>query len=307
MRRLVLPDARVLRFLRSKKTIVLSPLFLPACTGGVLSPEGPIARAEQTTILDALIIMLAIVLPTILAALAFAWWFRASNTRAKYRPQFAFSGRLELLIWSVPILTIVFLAGLIWAGAHALDPARKLDSRQKPLDVDAVSLDWKWLFIYPAQGVASVNVLPIPAGTPIHISITSASVMNAFFIPQLGSMIYSMNGMMTQLNLQADHAGDYMGLSSHYSGDGFSDMHFTVHALSADLFADWIGAARRSGADLTRDAYAALAKQSRHVAPTTFKSVDTTLFDDIVTQKIPPADGPQNGEGVAKPNQRPEG
>ncbi len=251
--------------------------------------------------------MLAIVLPTIAAALGFAWWFRASNTRATYRPQFAFSGKLELLIWSVPMLTILFLGGLIWAGAHQLDPARPLDSKQKPLDIEAVSLDWKWLFIYPDQGIASVNVLDVPAGIPIHLAITSASVMNAFFIPQLGSMIYTMNGMVSRLNLLADHQGDFMGLASHYSGDGFSDMHFTVHALAPRAFADWVAAVRGAGPELDRDAYAKLAVQSRNIAPYTYKSVDRALFEDIATQKIAPAEGPKTGEGIAKPSQRPEG
>jgi cytochrome o ubiquinol oxidase subunit 2 len=297
----------VFRLPAKKHTIAFLPLALTACTGGILAPEGPIARAEQTTILDSLIIMLAIVVPTILAALTFAWWFRASNTRAKYRPNFAFSGQLELLIWSVPILTIVFLGGLIWVGAHQLDPAQPLGGKQKPVNIQAVSLDWKWLFIYPDQGVATVNDLPMPAGTPIHIAITSASVMNAFFIPQLGSMIYAMNGMVTQLNLQADHPGDYMGLSSHYSGDGFADMHFTVHAMSPASFANWVTEARKHGPDLTRQAYATLARPSGNVASATYKSIDASMFGDIATQKIPPADGPANGAGTTKSHQRPEG
>ena len=147
--------------------------------------------------------------PTIAATLAFAWWFRATNTRAAYLPDFAYSGRLELIVWAIPVLVIMLLGGVIWIGSHELDPAKPLASKTPPLDIQVVSLDWKWLFIYPNQGVASVNQLVLPAGVPIHFSLTSGSVMNAFFVPQLGSMIYTMNGMTTQLNLRADTPGTF--------------------------------------------------------------------------------------------------
>ena len=194
--------------------------------------------------------MLAIVLPTIAATLAFAWWFRASNMRARYLPDWAYSGRIELIVWGIPCMVIMLLGGVAWIGSHDLDPAKPLASNTPPLEVQGVSLDWKWLFIYPDQGVASVNQLVVPAGVPIHFSLTSASVMNAFFIPQLGSMIYTMNGMTTQLNLQADAPGTFRGLSSHFSGDGFSDMHFDVRALPAEQFAAWIAATRSTGPTL---------------------------------------------------------
>ena len=164
---------------------------LSGCSAIVLSPHGPVGQAENTILYNSLAIMLAIVIPTIIAVLAFAWWFRASNKRAKYRPDFAYSGRIELVTWGIPLLVILLLGGVIWTGSHDLDPAVPLKSRSKPLEVQVVSLDWKWLFIYPAQGVASINQLVVPAGAPVHFSITSASVLNAFFIPQLGSMIYT--------------------------------------------------------------------------------------------------------------------
>ena len=195
-------------------------------------------------LIDSLAIMLAIVVPTIVATLAFAWWFRASNTRARYLPDWDYSGRIELIVWSIPLLVIMLLGGVAWIGSHDLDPAKPLASNTPPLEVQVVSLDWKWLFIYPDQGVASVNQLVVPVGVPLHFSLTSASVMNAFFIPQLGSMIYTMNGMTTQLNLQADAPGTFRGLSSHFSGDGFSDMHFEVLAVPAERFNAWIEATR---------------------------------------------------------------
>src|SRR5579863_10646469 len=191
---------------------------------GVLDPHGPVGASEKLVLLDSLAIMLVIVVPTILATFAFAWWFRASNKRARYRPSWAFSGTLELIVWAIPALVVIFLGGIAWFGSHALDPYRALPSKQPPLEVEVVSLDWKWLFIYPNDGVATVNQLYIPAGRPVHFRLTSSGVMNSFFVPQLGSQIYTMSGMTSQLSLQADKAGTYRGLSAQFSGAGFSSM-----------------------------------------------------------------------------------
>src|SRR5205807_9933938 len=171
------------------------------------------------------------------------------------------SGRIELIVWGIPLLVIMLLGGVVWIGSHDLDPAKPLTSNTPPLEMQVVSLDWKWLFIYPSQRVASVNQLVVPAGVPIHFSLTSASVMNVFFVPQLDSMIYTMNGMTTQLNLQADAPGTFRGLSSHFSGDGFADMHFGVFALPAERFAAWVKAMRSKGPTLDPDTYAALSRQ----------------------------------------------
>jgi cytochrome o ubiquinol oxidase subunit 2 len=275
--------------------VVIAPIVLTACQAAVLDPQGPIGIAEKTILIDSLAIMLAIVLPTIAATLAFAWWFRASNARARYLPDWAFSGRIELIVWAIPLLTIILLGGVAWIGSHDLDPAKPLASDTPPLEVQGISLDWKWLFIYPSQRVASVNQLVVPAGVPIHLSLTSASVMNAFFIPQLGSMIYTMNGMRTQLNLRADALGTFLGLSSHYSGDGFSDMHFNVQAVPAERFAAWIEVTRNAGPTLDAGSYAALARQSMNVSPFTYRAADPELFQQIVMQKLPPGLGPQTG------------
>ncbi len=202
--------------------------LLAGCAPAVLDPAGPVGTANRTLLLDSLAIMLVIVVPTILATLAFAWWFRSSNPRARRLPNWAYSGQIELVTWSIPLMTIILLGGVAWVGSHELDPARPLPSKGggPAMEVQVVALDWKWLFIYPGQKVASLNELVIPAGMPVHFTLTSASVMNAFFVPQLGSMIYVMNGMASDLNLQADKPGVFHGLSAHYSGDGFSDMHF---------------------------------------------------------------------------------
>jgi cytochrome o ubiquinol oxidase subunit 2 len=260
-----------------------------------LDPQGFVGISDKTILVDSLAIMLAIVLPTLAATLAFAWWFRATNTQATYLPDFAYSGRLELIVWAIPLLVIMLLGGVAWIGSHDLDPAKPLPSSTPPLEIQGVSLDWKWLFIYPDQRVASVNQLVVPAGQPIHFSLTSASVMNAFFIPRLGSMIYTMNGMRTQLNLRADTPGTFRGLSSHYSGDGFSDMHFAVRALPPEQFAAWIEATRSTGPTLDAASYASLSKQSVGTAPFTFRAADPGLFQQILIQKLPPGPGPQTG------------
>jgi cytochrome o ubiquinol oxidase subunit 2 len=274
-------------------------LSLSACGTAVLKPGGPVGIAEKTILIDSMVIMLAIVVPTIVATLVFAWWFRASNTKARYRPDWAYSGRIEMVTWAIPLLVIVLLGGVTWIGSHELDPAQPLESKVPPLEVEVVSLDWKWLFIYPKQHVASVNSLVIPAGTPVHFSLTSASVMDAFFVPQLGSMIYTMNGMRTQLNLQADRPGTFGGLSAHYSGDGFADMHFDVHAVSIPQFEAWITTARQTGSALDAASYATLAKQSSDVHPFSYRNVDAMLFDQIVTQKLAPGPGPTGQPGQA--------
>ena len=240
-------------------------------------------------------IMLAIVVPTGIVALAFAWWFRASNTRAIHLPEFEYSGQIEMITWSIPLLTIMLLGGVTWIGSHELDPAQPLAAKAAPLEVQVVSLDWKWLFFYPAQRVASVNRLVIPAGVPVHFALTSASVMNAFFIPDLGSMIYTMNRMKTDLNLVADNPGEFLGELAMFSGDGFAGMHFNVEAVPPDQFKAWVDETRNSGGKtLDSDAYKALAKQSIDVAPFVFSDIEPDLFQKILTQALPPGPGPES-------------
>ena len=269
-------------------SLVLAPL-LGGCTG-VLDPQGPIASAEKTILFNSLGIMLAIVIPTILATLGVAWWFRASNARAKYLPDWEYSGRIEMVVWAIPAMTVLLLGGIGWVGSHDLDPPKPIPSTTNPVEVQVVSLDWKWLFIYPDLGLASVNRLIIPAGTPISFQLTSDGVMNSFFVPQLGSQIYTMAGMTTRLQLQADQPGSYPGLSAQFSGDGFSDMHFTVDAVSPDKFAEWVNGARGKGDRLDPQSFAALAKQSTAVPVSTYGTVSQDLFQAIVHPNVPPAE-----------------
>ena len=262
--------------------VLIGVAALAGCTEGVLDPKGPIAAAERQILFNALGIMLAIVIPTILATLGVAAWFRASNKRARYLPDFEHSGRLELLVWAIPAMTVILVGGVAWVGAHDLDPRKPIESTAKPVQVQVVSLDWKWLFIYPEEGIASVNQLTIPVGTPVSFKLTSSGVMNSFFVPQLGSQIYTMAGMVTSLHLQADHPGTYRGLSAQYSGDGFADMRFSVNAVSAEEFSRWVDTARSAGPVLDAPAYAELAKPSAAVAPITYRAVAPDLFDGVV-------------------------
>jgi cytochrome o ubiquinol oxidase subunit 2 len=261
----------------------------------ILDPQGPIGAADTAILIDSVAIMLAIVLPTIVAIFAFAFWFRASNTRARYLPNWEYSGRIELVVWSVPALTIILLGGVAWIGAHQLDPAKAVEGSAKPLTIQAVSLDWKWLFIYPDQRVATINTLTVPAGVPLRFELTSSSVMNVFFIPQFGSMIYTMNGMATQLNLRADRPGTFQGLSAHFSGDGFSDMHFDVHVVPSEQFSKWAQDASRAEKSLDELSYGEIAKPSMKSQPAVYRLADPQLFNSVVTQKLPPSPGAQAG------------
>jgi cytochrome o ubiquinol oxidase subunit 2 len=270
----------------------------------ILDPQGPVGIAQKAILLGSLGIMLAIIIPTIIAIIAFAFWFRASNPKAQYRPNWAYSGRIEMVVWSIPLLTIILLGGVAWIGSHDLEPSKPLESSKEPLDIQVVSLDWKWLFIYPRQSIATVNTLTVPAGVPLRFTLTSASVMNAFFIPQFGSMIYTMNGMTTRLNLQADNVGDFRGLSSHFSGDGFAEMGFGVKVVAESDFQNWAQQTGSSDKALNRDSYAELAKQSTGNRPDTYRLDDPHLFDAISMQHIPPAPGPEPEGGRAEVSPR---
>jgi len=284
--------------------VMAGAIGLSGCNTGIFDPVGPVGSAEKSILIDSLGIMLAIVLPTIVAIVAFAWWYRASNGRARYLPDWEYSGRIEMVVWGIPLLVIMLLGGVAWIGSHDLDPAKPLASSTKPLKIQVVSLDWKWLFIYPDQKIASVNELVVPVGTPVHFSLTSASVMSAFFIPQLGSMIYTMNGMTTQLNLQADRTGIFHGLSAHYNGDGFSDMHFDTRVVSAAEFSTWAQKAAGSILALDDQSYGELSKQTIHVTPFTFRLENPNLFHEIVMQTLPPGPGPDLEQPTASVSPR---
>ena len=249
---------------------------------GVLDPHGPVAGAERTILLNATVIMLAVIVPVIVLTLVFAWWFRASNRHARYLPDWAYSGPMEIVVWSIPLLVVLFLSGIAWIGSHDLDPAKPLANEAAPLEVQVISLDWKWLFIYPSLGIASVNRLPVPTATPLHLRLTSASVMNSFFVPQLGSQIYTMAGMVTKLNLQADRAGVYPGISAQFSGQGFSDMRFDTVAMPQAEFEQWVAKTKSTKLVLNTASYAQLAQSGVVVDQAAYSSVTADLFSEVV-------------------------
>jgi cytochrome o ubiquinol oxidase subunit 2 len=255
---------------------------------GVMDPKGPIAAAEWKILLDSLGIMLAIVIPTIAATLGAAYWFRSSNRRARYLPESVYSGRLEVLVWSIPAMTVLLVGGVAWIGSHDLDPRKAIASATNPIRVQVVSLDWKWLFIYPDQGIATVNQLTTPVGAPISFELTSSRVMNSFFAPQLAGQIYTMPGMATRLQPRADHVRTYRGFSAQYSGEGFADMRFSIAAVPADSFAQWVDATRSASSLLDAKAYADLAKPSSAVAPFSYRAVSPDLFGGILRSAMQP-------------------
>ncbi len=262
-----------------------------------MDPQGPIASAQRLLLINSTEIMLVVVVPVILATLGFAWWYRSSNARASRSLGKSYEGRIEFVTWSIPALIVILLSGVIWIGSHQLDPRVPIPANAKPLRVEVVALDWKWLFIYPDQGIAAVNQLVVPVGTPLDFRLTSATVMNSFFVPQLGSQIYTMGGMTTHLNLLADAPGEYPGFSANFSGDGFAEMRFIAKAVPPGDFDAWVAQVRGSGSALDNAAYAALAKPSKAVPPTTYRSVEPKLFDRIIEQTV---SGPEKaGVGAA--------
>ena len=269
---------------------IAAGLVLPiaACNRGILDPVGPVGHAEKTILNNATAIMLANIVPTMSATIAFAWWFRAGNKKAEYRPDWEYSGAIELVVWSIPALTVLLLGGIAWIGSHDLEPSKPLKSAAPAVKVDVVSLDWKWLFIYPDQGIATVNRLVVPAGTPVDFRLTSATVWNVFFVPQMGTMIYTMPRMTTRLSLQADKPGVYDGLSAHFSGDGFPGMGFKVHALPPAQFASWAADARGRGQALDGRTFAELSRPSSYVKPYNYGAVSPGLFAAIVANRAPP-------------------
>ena len=288
--------ARAIRLAAAASLAVLAG----ACNRGVLDPAGPVAAQEKQILINSTAIMLAIIIPTMVATIAFAWWFRRGNAKATYRPDWEYSGSIELVVWAVPVLTIMLLGGIAWIGSHDLEPSRPLPSNKPALNVEVVSLDWKWLFIYPDQGIATVNQLVVPAGTPVSYRLTSATVWNVFWVPRMGSMIYTMPRMTTRLNLQADQPGSFKGASGHFSGDGFPGMEFQVQSLPPDQFALWAQGARGKGPALDGRAYAELSKPSSYVKPITYGAVAPGLYDSIVANRAPanPVPPPEHNRPV---------
>ncbi|SDD02375.1 ubiquinol oxidase subunit II [Paraburkholderia lycopersici] len=257
-------------------------VLLGGCNMALLAPKGDIGVQEKNLILISLGLMLLVVIPVIMLTLWFAWRYRASNTRATYAPRWSHSTAIEVVVWSIPCVIVLTLGVLIWRTTHSLDPYRPLESQTKPVRVDVVALNWKWLFIYPDYGVASVNQLAIPVDTPVEFKLTAESLMNSFFIPQLGSQVYAMPAMQTKLHLIANEPGVYAGRSAAFSGPGFSDMHFETLATSRADFDAWIAQAKASPTMLSRAAYEQLARPGEKAPVTRYSNVAPGLFDGVV-------------------------
>jgi cytochrome o ubiquinol oxidase subunit II len=272
----------------------------------LLNPMGPIGADERQLILTAFGIMLLVVIPVIVMTFWFAWRYRASNSDATYAPRWENSHKIEAVVWAVPAIIVAFLSVLVWRSSHELNPYKPIASKVKPVQVEAVSMDWKWLFIYPQLGIASVNKLVFPTNVPVSFRITSDTVMTSFFIPQLGSQIYAMAGMQTRLNLLADKAGTYRGMNSQFSGDGFSGMHFNAVATSAKGFQDWVRQVRRSHTTLDQAGIKKLEKRSTNAPVQYFATVQPGLFGSIIRKYMPSmapkATAAKQGRGKAPGN-----
>ncbi len=269
--------------------------MLCACHAVVLDPSGDVAQQQRDLLIYSTVLMLIVIVPVMVMTVLFAWRFRQSNRAARYEPDWDHSIHLELLIWAAPLLIIIGLGGLTWVGTHLLDPYRALSrikagepiaSAAPPLQVEVVALDWKWLFIYPEYGIATVNELAAPVDRPIDFRITASSVMNSLFIPALAGQIYAMPGMETRLHAVANTAGDYQGFSANYSGAGFSGMHFVFRALADADFERWIARMRTDGGALGRADYLRLERPSENAPVQAFASVDPGLYRAILNRCV---------------------
>ena len=278
--------------------LLLTPLLLLSGCGTVLlNPSGDIAMQQGRLIVVSTVLMLIIIVPVIALTVFFAWKYRASNKQAEYAPEWDHSTQLELAIWAAPLIIIIALGAVTWISTHTLDPYRSLrridDTRPvpkdaKPLVVEVVALDWKWLFIYPEQGIATVNELAAPVDRPIRFKITSSSVMNSFYIPALAGQIYAMPGMETKLHAVINKAGEYEGFSANFSGDGFSHMRFKFHGLADAEFDKWVANAKGAGGQLDRSGYLKLEKPSEREPVQRWASVSPDLFHAILNRCVEP-------------------
>lgn len=269
--------------------------LLSGCNTVVMNPSGDIAAQQGHLIVVSTVLMLLIIVPVIVLTLLFAWRYRQNNTAASYEPDWDHSTQLELLIWGAPLLIIIALGLLTWINTHTLDPYRPLSridathalpAGTKPMEVEVVALDWKWLFIYPEQGIATVNELAAPVNVPVHFKITASTVMNSFYIPALAGQIYAMPGMQTSLNAVINRTGEFDGFSANYSGAGFSDMRFKFHAMTAEDFAKWVVSSKAGQGALDRDGYLALEKPSQREPARRYANVDASLYHAIVNRCV---------------------
>jgi len=275
-----------------KKILPLSflILLLNGCHEAVLfHSKGEIGLQEKSLIVWATILMLIVVIPVIVMTIVFAYKYRASNEKATYAPEWSHSAKLEFWVWLVPCLIILVLSIISWRTTHSLDPYRPIPSQAKPITIKVISLDWKWLFIYPEEGIATINHIEFPVDVPVHFEMTSGdTAMNSFFIPQLGGQIYTMGGMQTQLHLIANHKGVYDGISANFSGDGFAGMKFTAKATTQAEFEKWVNTVRHSPKVLNASEYLQLTKPTENNPIQYYGKVQTHLYEKIMMSFMMP-------------------
>lgn len=282
-----------------RRGLVLTPLLaaLAGCNTVVMSPSGDIAKQQADLISISVALMLLIIVPVMFLIVLFAWKYRKGNTQAKYEPDWDHSTKLELVIWGAPLLIIIALGLVTWISTHKLDPYRPLErlddktpisASAKPLTVQVVAMDWKWLFIYPEQGIATVNELVLPTNVPVRFKITSTTVMNAFYVPELAGMIYAMPGMETELNAVQNKPIVSEGLSANYSGAGFSDMHFGYRGVPQADFDKWVASTKSAGGALSRNDYLQLAKPSVKEPVHQYAAVEDGLYNAVLNRCVEP-------------------
>jgi cytochrome o ubiquinol oxidase subunit 2 len=264
--------------------LLVSGIYLSRLNIAVLQPAGPVGQKEKNLIVFAVLLSLIVIIPVYVMLIGFAWKYRASNKSAKYSPNLNGSRLLESIWWGVPLILIIILGAVTWRSSHDLDPFRPLSSSRPPITIQVVALDWRWLFIYPQQKVATINYFKMPVNQPVTFQITSDAPMNSFWIPQLGGQIYAMSGMATHLNLLASRAGDFKGVSANISGEGFADMHFMALAVDSDQFTAWMKHLQAGGQNLDLKEYNKLAMPTRDTSLKSFGQAQPGLFDQIIAK-----------------------
>jgi cytochrome o ubiquinol oxidase subunit 2 len=262
--------------------LVVVVLFLRHTGVAVFDPQGPIAHKERNLMIFGLLLSSVIVIPVFALTFGIVWKYRAGNKKATYSPNLDRSRIAETIWWLIPSLLILIISVVTWQSSHQLDPYKPLNSSVKPITIQVIALDWKWLFIYPEQGIASVNTVHFPAGTPVDFEITSDAPMNSFWIPQLGGQVYAMSGMTTHLHLMAENVGDYKGASANISGEGFAGMHFVASATSSADFAAWVRSAKQAPHRLESGSYSSLLKPSKNNPPALYILDDQTLYNQVI-------------------------
>jgi cytochrome o ubiquinol oxidase subunit 2 len=281
------------------RNVAVFPLILliSGCNSVVLDPSGDVAVRQRDLLVQSTLLMLVIIIPVMVLTVLYAWRYRASNKQARYEPNWHDSTRLELVIWAAPLLIIICLGALTWLGTHLLDPYRPLDriapgkpvpTEAKPLQVNVVALDWKWLFIYPEYDIATVNELTVPMNRPVSLKITASSVMNSLYIPEFAGQIYAMPGMETRLNGVVNRSIASQGFSANYSGAGFSGMRFAFHSVNDAQFETWLHKVRGSSLELTRENYLALARPSEKEPVRHYARAELALYHDILNLCVQP-------------------